>query len=80
MLMRKISHLPLAMRNANGHLMAKREAKSHLNFLFKDLQLTILHKHPLLRRAYYRLVKQISCYSTPHGHQGGEEQSTSSPY
>ena len=32
-----ISHHPIAMRNANGHLMAKRKAKSHLNFLFKGL-------------------------------------------
>ena len=34
---KKISHQPLAMRNTNGHLTAKREAKSHLNFLFKGL-------------------------------------------
>ena len=55
-------------------------SQKSFNFLFKDLQLTILHKHPLLRRAYCRLVKQISCYSTPRSHQGGEEQSTSRPY
>ena len=78
--MRKILHQPLAMRNANDHLMARRKVKSHSNFLFKGLQLTISHKRPLLRRAHYRLVKQIPHHSAPNGHQGEEEQSTSRPY
>ena len=68
------------MRNANGHLTARREAKSHSNFPFKDLQLTISHNHPLLRRTQCHLVKQIPRHSTPRGHQGEEEQSTSCPY
>ena len=79
-LMRKILHQPLAMRNANDHLMARREVKSHSNFLFKGLQLTISHKRPLLGKAHCRLVKQIPHHSTPHGHQEEEEQSTSRPY
>ena len=72
------------LRNINGHLCklltARRKTKSHLKSLFKDLQLTISHNHPLLRKTHNCLAKQIPCHSTPRDHQEEEDTSVSRPY